>query len=209
MLNDFITRALGRALEASPRAGELCARLDGRSLQVNISGLPACFVVTANAGALRLSLGSTAAAAGADVTVHGSPLALLALAQGEADAAVARGTIAISGDAGVARQFQELARLLRPDLESLLQHLAGRVPAHLATRALGALGAWSRAARESLLRSAAEYLAHEQRDLVPRAEAEGFLGGVESLRTQLTRAEQRLAGLDAGVARLAALRKRA
>jgi ubiquinone biosynthesis protein UbiJ len=37
----------------------------------------------------------------------------------------------------------------------------------------------------------AEYLAHESRDLVPRAEAEDFYRGVERLREDLDRLEAR------------------
>jgi ubiquinone biosynthesis protein UbiJ len=194
MLASQVNGYLAQALQRSPRALELCAQLDGRALKVAIVGLDVAVVVTAAAGALRLSTGATAAA---DVTVSGSPVALLALAGGEADGAIARGTVSISGDERLTPQFQELARLLRPDLEGALGRLLGRIPAHLATRALGSLRAWSRAARDSVLRNSVGYLAHESRDLVPRAEAESFLSGVEALRAQLTRTEARVARLAA------------
>jgi ubiquinone biosynthesis protein UbiJ len=44
------------------------------------------------------------------------------------------------------------------------------------------------------VRNVAEYLAHERRDLVPRAEAEDFYRSVERLREDLDRLEAR-AGL--------------
>jgi ubiquinone biosynthesis protein UbiJ len=199
MLASQVNDYLARALKRSPRALELCAQLDGRALKLAVSGLDVAVVVTAATGALRLSGG---AAGAADVTVSGSPVALLALAGGEVEAAIARGTVSISGDERLAQQFRELARLLRPDLEGALGGVLGRIPAHLATRALGSLAAWSRAARDSVLRNGADYLAHESRDLVPRAEAEGFLSGVEALRARLTRAEARAAGLAAQLERL-------
>jgi ubiquinone biosynthesis protein UbiJ len=199
MLASQVNDYLARALQRSPRALELCAQLDGRALKLAVSGLDVAVVVTAATGALRLSGG---AAGAADVTVSGSPVALLALAGGEAEAAIARGTVSISGDERLAQQFRELARLLRPDLEGALGGVLGGIPAHLATRALGSLAAWSRAARDSVLRNGADYLAHESRDLVPRAEAEGFLSGVEALRARLTRAEARAAGLAAQLERL-------
>ena len=67
----------------------------------------------------------------------------------------------------------------------------------------GALAGWSRAAGDSLARNAADYLAHESRDLVPRAEAEGYLAGVEALRAQAAAAEARLARLTERVEALA------
>jgi ubiquinone biosynthesis protein UbiJ len=74
--------------------------------------------------------------------------------------------------------------------------------AHLAVRAIAQVKDWGRAAGTSLLRNSAEYLAHESRDLVSRAEAESFLGGVEALRAQLRRAEWRASSLHSDLERL-------
>jgi ubiquinone biosynthesis accessory factor UbiJ len=185
---------LAGALENSPRARELCVALEGRCIELNISGFPGPLRLTATGGALHYSGGASVAPA--DVTVSGSPMALLTLARGDTDAALAHGNAAISGDEDLMRQFQELARLLRPDTEAAAGRVIGRIPAHLAARAIGAFAGWGRAAGESLTRNAADYLAHESRDLVPRAEAEGYLAGVEALRTQTTAAEARLADLS-------------
>jgi ubiquinone biosynthesis protein UbiJ len=192
---------LARALERSPRAQELCAALAGRRLRLLIVGLPEALWIAAAADSLQVTR-APGAAAGADVTVSGSPAALLALAGADAGEVLSRSAISVEGDEQLTRQFQELARLLRPDLEATLGHFVGRIPAHLAARALGALASWSRAAGTSLARNAADYLAHESGDLVPRAEAEGFLGGVEALRAELARAESRAARLAESVARL-------
>ena len=51
------------------------------------------------------------------------------------------------------------------------------------------------------MRNVAEYLAHESGDLVPRAEAEVFLEGVDRLREDVDRAAARV---DALLARLEA-----
>ena len=211
MLIAQLTRMLARSLERSPRARELCVALEGRRLMLEITGLPAAFWISAAGGSLTVALASTAArdmattddTTTADVTVSGSPLALLAMATGDASEAVTRGGASVEGDEMLAQQFQELARLLRPDLEHALGGVIGRMPAHFAARAAAILGSWGRAAGESVARNTADYLAHESRDLVPRAEAENFLGGVEALRSRLTAAEARAAQLDANLARIA------
>ncbi len=219
MFEAQINGYLARALERSPRARELCLALEGRRIRFEIAGFPAPLALTATGGALHFARAgvaadsavptdaSAAAAPGAntaaDVTVTGSPFALLALARGDTDAAFGHSGAGMSGDEDIARQFQELARLLRPDPEAAAGQLIGRIPAHLATRALGAVADWGRAAGASLARNGADYLAHESRDLVPRAEAEQFLGGVEALRTQLTASEARLARLSERLERLA------
>ena len=200
MIAATLNRALARGLERSPRARELRAGLEGRRLRIVISGWPDEIEVVAVGGRLEVGpAGSTLA----DVTLRGSPAALLAMALGDARAVVERGSASLAGDEPLAERFQELARLLRPDLEQALARMVGRMPAHFAARALRSLTRWGRAAGESLTRNAADFLAHESRDLVPRAEAELYLGGVEQLRARVTDAERRLAQLTARVDALA------
>ncbi len=196
---------LARALKRSPRARQLCAALDGRRLQLQIHHLPGALCVAVANGALQATHAPASTAASdtaADVTVRGSPLALLALAGGDASGVVMRGAASVEGDELLVQQFQELARLLRPDVEAAAGQVVGRVPAHLATRALTLFTTWARAAGESVARNAADYLAYESRDLVPRAEAEGYFSGVEALRSAVTRAEARVALLAERVAAL-------
>jgi ubiquinone biosynthesis protein UbiJ len=190
----LVNRALARALERSTRAQELCAALEGRRLAVTVEGMGAAFEITAAGG--RVEVGH-AGDAPADVTLRGSPTALLSMAFGDARTVVERGQASLAGDEALAQQFQELARFLKPDLEDSLGGFVGRIPAHLAADALRAFTGWTRAAGESLTRNGADYLAHETRDLVPRAEAEQYLGGVEELSARVATAERRLAGLAA------------
>lgn len=200
MIASALNRMLARGLERSPRARELCAALEGRRLKLIVSGMIAEIDVGVAGG--KLEVGS-ADGTSADVTLRGSPVALLAMALGDARAVVERGGASLDGDESLAQRFQELARLLRPDFEHTLGGLVGRMPAHFAARTLRSLGLWGRAAGESLTRNAADYLAHESRDLVPRAEAELYLGGVEQLRARVTDAERRIAQLAARVDALA------
>jgi ubiquinone biosynthesis protein UbiJ len=205
MIGAQINAVLDRAVATSPRARTLCLALEGRRLRIAITGVPLQLLVTAVTGSLQVARERDQAdQPAADVTVRGSPLALLAAAGGEVGAGLASGGVSISGEEQLAQQFQELARLLRPDFETILGRVLGRVNAHLAVRALGKFASWGRAAGATVLRNTADYLAHESRDLVSRAEAESFLGGVEALRAQLRAAESRAVSLSAGLERLAA-----
>jgi ubiquinone biosynthesis accessory factor UbiJ len=187
MLTNIIANLLNRGLPRSPRAQALCAQLKGRSLAVEI-GEMARFHVASNGTTLDVGSGEAAA----DATLAGGPLSLLALT-GDAPAwTVQRGAVTISGDAQVAQQFRELAKLLRPDLEEDLSYLLGDVPAHQLAR-FARLGAgWTRKAATTTLTNLAEYLGHERGDLVPRNEGEQFLRGVDSVREDLERLEARL-----------------
>ena len=200
MIAATLNRLLARGLERSPRARELCVALEGRRLRIVVTGLPAEIGVSAAGGRLEVA---PAGGTPADVTLRGSPAALVAMALGDARAVVERGHASLEGDEPLAERFQELARLLRPDLEQALGRWIGRMPAHFAARTLRSLGRWGRAAGASLTRNTADYLAHESRDLVPRAEAELYLGGVEQLRARVTDAERRIAQLAARVDALA------
>jgi ubiquinone biosynthesis protein UbiJ len=209
MLGEQLNAMLERAVTASPRARTLCLTLEGRRLLISATGMPVQLLLTVSAGSLRCErLPDNAGQSTADVTLSGSPLALLTLARGDIDAALANASLSISGDEALAQQFRELAGLLRPDFETVLGRVLGRMNAHLAVRALARVSDWGRAAGATLLRNSAEYLAHESRDLVSRAEAESFLGGVETLRAQLQGAETRAASLNASLERLGAPRTR-
>jgi ubiquinone biosynthesis protein UbiJ len=190
-----------RALHDSPRARELCGALSGRRLWIELRGTPLAVLVSAHEQTLRIEARALHAAPSppADVSLAGTPLALLAVVRAGAEAQLAAGQLTLSGDQALASQFQALLALLSPELETTLAAWVGRIPAHLATRGLAALGAWTRAAGDSLLRNGADYLAFESRDLLPRAEAEGFLSGVAALARQIGQLEARVTRAEAAL----------
>ncbi|GAC1452511.1 MAG: hypothetical protein PVSMB6_04880 [Steroidobacteraceae bacterium] len=187
MLADLLANLLNRGLPRSPRAQQLCAQLAGRSLAIQVGEL-ARFHVASNGTTLQVTRGDTAA----DATLAGGPLSLLALAGAAPAGVVQRGAVTITGDAQLAQQFRELAKLLRPDLEEDLSRLLGDVPAHQLARAARLGTDWTRKAATTTLTNLAEYLGHERGDLVPRNEGEQFLRGVDGLREDVERLEARL-----------------
>ena len=190
MLAATLDNLLNRGLPRSPRARQLCAQLEGKSLAIELPDL-ARLRLTSNGQTLSLSRD----AAPADAELRGGALSLLALSGPHAQAVLQRGDVAIGGDAELAQKFQELLRLLRPDLEEELSLLVGDVPAHQAGRlARLAFDFGRRAARVTLI-NLAEYLGHERGDLVPRHEGEQFLRGVDALREAVDRLEARLESL--------------
>ena len=187
MLTDIIANLLNRGLPRSPRAQHLCAQLEGRSLAIEIGEL-ARFHVASNGATLSVTTGEREA----DATLAGGPLSLLALAGDAPESVVQRGAVTISGDAQLAQQFRELAKLLRPDLEEDLSYVLGDVPAHQLGRLARLAAGWTRKAATTTLTNLAEYLGHERGDLVPRNEGEQFLRGVDSVREDVERLEARL-----------------
>ncbi len=191
MLLASIETILNRSLPRSPRAQALAAALAGRSMAVEVTGTGPV-VVSSTGEHIRIARGTGVPA---DARVSGGPFSLLALAGGQSERLAATGAT-ISGDGEVAQQFSELLGLLRPDPEEELAQLLGDAPAHhLGRLARAAAGFAQRTARTGVT-NLAEYLAHERRDLVPKAEGRQLLDGVDALRDDVDRFEARLARLE-------------
>jgi ubiquinone biosynthesis protein UbiJ len=191
MLLASIEKILNRSLPRSPRAQALAVALAGRSMAVAITGTGSV-VISSTGERIRIERGSGKPA---DASISAGPFSLLALAGGQPQA-LSRTGAAISGDSDVAQQFSELLGLLRPEPEEELAQLIGDAPAHhLGRLARIALGFGDRALRTSV-NNVAEYLAHERRDLVPKAEGRQLLDGIDALRDDVDRFEARLQHLE-------------
>lgn len=200
MLIEILERALNRGLPRSPRARELCAELAGRRVGLEVSATPWHLIISSDGRSLQLQRASAPVNIAPDASIRGTPLALFALAGAAPQSVIQRGAVTITGDAELAQKFRELAHLLRPDVEEELSRIVGDAPAHYVARmAQGALG-WGRRAAQTAVNNVAEYLAHERGDLVPRAEGEQFLRGVDRLREDVERLEARVALITARAA---------
>jgi ubiquinone biosynthesis accessory factor UbiJ len=191
MLTVTFENLLNRGLRRSPRARELTSQLTGKSLAIEVRDITRLHITSTG-----LTLAVTGGTATADATLTAGPLGLAALLGPDAQNAVQSGAVAIGGDAEVAQRFRELLSLVRPDPEEELSGIIGDVPAHQLARFARAVTGWGRHAAATGLANAAEYLGHERRDLVPRAEGEQFLRGVDALREDLDRLQARVELLD-------------
>jgi ubiquinone biosynthesis protein UbiJ len=189
MLLATLGNLLNRGLPRSPRARQLVAELEGRTLEVEVSDL---LKLRVSSNGQTLELGMARGEAPASATVAGGPLSLLALSGASGEAVIRRGDVTITGDTDVAQAYRELGQLLRPDLEEELSIIIGDVPAHQLAR-LARLGSrFGQRAADTTLQNLADYLGHERGDLVSRNEGEEFLRGVDAVRESADRLEARL-----------------
>jgi ubiquinone biosynthesis protein UbiJ len=188
MLTSTLENVLNRGLPRSPRARQLCRELAGRRVGVDVSGFTR-LLVESTGETLRVTRD---AAAAADAELVGGPLSLMALVGSEPETVLQRGDVQIRGDVQLAQKFRELALLLRPDVEEELSQAIGDVPAHQIGRFARAVFGWTQKAASTTVRNVAEYLAHERQHLVPRAEGDQFLKGVDGLRENVDRMEARI-----------------
>jgi ubiquinone biosynthesis accessory factor UbiJ len=197
MLTERLQALLDREVAGSPRARELLAQLNGGRMRIVARHTPWQLTLHAEDGRLRLM---RANAESAQVELEGSPLSLLAMLREEPAAVIRRGDATLTGDAEMGQRFQELAQLLRPDLEAALASVVGDLPA----RGIGSFLAnaldYGRRSVATQARNVGEYLAHEKRVLVPQAEARQFLEDVDALRESTDRLAARVARLEAGSA---------
>mgnify|MGYP001606563054 FL=1 len=181
---------LNRGIDASVEARKLRRELSGRSLRLDLSGLPGSIMLNARDEGLSLEIGAPAEA---DCIIRGLPLTLLRAGLGGSTQALQSGNAEVSGDPVVAQDFQRLLDLAKPDWEEDLSALVGDVAAHQAGNLVRALADWGRNLAEVLARDAGEYLSEESRHLPSRFEVEEFLDDVDRLRDDVERFIARLA----------------
>ncbi len=191
MLLSALESSLNRNIAASSTARALCTRLNGKSMRVQLSGLPMEFVLRADSERIQLTSDGNAAA---DARISGSPLGLLSLATQQART-TSGSSVHIEGDAEVAHAFSELLKQARPDLEEELSRIIGDVAAHQLGNTARSLLGFGRRVGDTFLQNAGEYLSEEGRDVPNRTEAEEFTRGVDALRDDVERFEARLNAL--------------
>ena len=193
MLTAQIQAMIDRHVAGSPRARQLLVELAGRSLQIVARYTPWRVALLSRDGQLLLMRES---APEPDAVITGSPLSLLSLLREDPAEVIRRGDVTLGGDAELASRFQELLQLLRPDLEAGLARFIGDIPAYGAGQLLRKALDYGRSSLRTQATNVGEYLAHEKRVLVPRAEAEAYLQDVDVLREQADRLAARVTALE-------------
>lgn len=198
MIAATLHRLLDERVAGSPRARELLAQLDGRRIHIVAQHTPWDLTLLSEGGHLRVLPGEPAGSdkVPPDVTLTGTPLALLALQREDPAVVIRRGDVTLSGDGEAGARFQELAVLLRPDFEEALSRLIGDTPAFGAGELLRKAMDWGRATVATQATNVGEYLSHERHILVSRAEGRSFIEGVDTLREDVDRLAARVAQLE-------------
>src|SRR5260370_23045073 len=109
MLSATLDNLLNRGLPRSPRARQLCAELEGKSVAIEIRAITRLRVASTGQ-----TLTVTRDDAPADATLAGGPLCPLALAGESPDAGLPRGAGAIGRAAGLGRNFRRAPHPPRP-----------------------------------------------------------------------------------------------
>ena len=192
-----MTGMINRQIAARTPARELCSELDGRVLALRVADTALAMYLVIDSSGILLA-GSYVDEP--DVVVTGTLIALARLAGPAGDDLIRDGSVDITGDALLARQFQKLLRYGRPDIEEELSGVVGDAAAHGIGEFVRGLGEWGREARSTMRQNVGEYLQEETRAVPARREAEAFRNKVNALRDDVARFEARLSRLEKDLA---------
>lgn len=187
LLAAAVDRAVNQALDADPLGKQRLQSLEGRCIQLALSGLGLALYFCGEPHRLRV-LAETDLSP--DTIIRGSPGALLAMAA--PDWFGKQSGVRIEGDAGAAQALEQLLRKLDPDWEGMLTEQLGEVLGHQVWCLLRDSFGASRRLAEVAGEQVAHYLGQESGLLTTRAEAESFARDVDELREAADRLEAKL-----------------
>lgn len=128
-----------------------------------------------------------------DVTIEGSALALMRLAQSEdSGKAMLENGIKIEGDLGLGTEFSQILREVDVDWEELLSQAVGDTVAHQAGQFARNTKGWLDQSAQAMRLNTQEYLQEEARLLPAEAELNYYYEQVDQLRLDTDRLEARL-----------------
>jgi len=193
MILATLEATLNRNIAASSAARALCARLNGKSLRIHLTGLPLQITLLADPMGIQIKPDSDVKA---DAVLTGSPLSLLNLANQDSTGPIQDRAVTVEGHAEVAHAFSELLKTAKPDFEEELSRIVGDVAAHKIGNAARSIVGFGKRAVDTALQNVGEYLREEGRDTPNKTEAEEFIRNVDTLRDDAARFEARLSRFE-------------
>ena len=190
----LIEKLINEALRLDPESAEQLARLEGRVIAIEISGLDLTLYAMPSSRGLQLHTGLEGEA---DVTIRGGPVGLARMGLSDTPSSLFGEGVEIEGDTDLGRRLKQIIDGLDIDWEEQLSRLVGDVTAHQLGNLFRQTSQWARRSAETLGRDEVEYLQEESRDLVVREELEPFLDQIDTLRLDVDRLDQRIARLRA------------
>lgn len=194
---DALERTVNRLLALDPEARGRLAALEGKLVEIDVRAPAIRFYVEPGADGLRLR---PVAGREPDTVISGPALALVrtGLRRDPRGPALAEG-VRISGDAQAGAALQAILQELDIDWEEQLSRVVGDIAAHQIGNVARGLDRWLRAGAESLRQDLGDWLREESRLLADHQDTERFLHGVDVLRADVDRLEQRIERLRRAV----------
>lgn len=187
--------ALNRVVNDHPEAAEKLAKLEGRSLQLDIRTASIGMRMYVSNGAVEVSLPPKPATQQnrPDARIEAGVGDLMRMAAGQSDAvSMIASDLRIEGNTDVAQQFQQLLQDAPLDWEGQLAKIVGDVPAYEIGQIGKRLFGLAQYAAKSFFSDGTEYLRDESQDLAWPHEVAQFREDVDNLRDDVARLEARI-----------------
>lgn len=182
-----LSHALNRVIALDPQSATALAKLNGHVLEVRLVGPELSFFLIGTPTALCLgALSENEPSA----TLRATPATLAALLLNGGQSTP--GKLDISGDALVARAFEQFMAALKPDWDEPVARLFGDVAGTQIASGARAFFGWFKDRAQGLGHDTVNWFKNESRDVVSTQEFEAFAESVEDLRDDLERLEARL-----------------
>ena len=187
--------ALNRALALDPETRDGLRMLDGRRLVLRLAAPALALQVRVDGERLRVG---PVEGEDADLSVRATLGGLIAqLPFMRRDDAPGVGTLRIEGDADLARRLQRLAERFDPDWQRPFVAAFGDVLGVQVAQAFAAALRGAQGVAGAVATHASEFLQHESRDVLSRAELDAFFDDVDALRDDVERLAARVTRLAA------------
>ena len=207
-LTGAMETAINAYLALDPQVQEKLARLQGRTIAIELESAPATPLLTLTMlpGKNGIEL-LTQYAGKADTTLSGTPLALAKMSLASkfeeanldcpnASEVLFSGDVVIRGDVELGQRFRRILDEMEIDWEEHLSHLTGDIIAHKTGKLVREVGQWWQQALGTLANDASEFMQQESELLPEAAELSQFMHEVDILRNDLERLEARVRRLS-------------
>lgn len=185
---------INRVLDLDEKSGDRLGRLEGKLLQLDLTGIEITLFIRVQDRGVRVDLDAESEP---DTTVRGSPAALISMAAGDEDGgwSLPDSSVEIFGDANLARDLERLFSRLDPDFEGFISGFTGDV---VANQVAAGLRQGVEVAQEAL-RSGSEmlggWITGEGELGVKPDEMRRFVSEVDALRKAAEKLQARMDGL--------------
>lgn len=193
MIFEPLEAAVRRALEFDPDTAERVRDLEGRVVEVVLTGVEQTVCVAIEQGEARFAW---RAEREPDLRLKGSPVAFGRYLMAPDRIGITESGIKIEGDIGLAQRFVGLLRELDIDWEEWLSRYVGDVAAYRAGRAASDFRDWAQRSAGQLRQDVTELLQEETRLLAPRERVKRLMDDIDALRSDAERLEQRVRRLE-------------
>lgn len=183
--------SLNRLLATDPLSLNRLARITGKVIALEVSGLGLCLYAIPGPQGVQLQSQFDGEP---DCRLEGQLQHYLLMLQAEDKAEQMFGNgITLHGDTALAQQFQRLLNESHIDWQGLLGDYIGDLAASQLAGAAQQTGEQLQQLASSFIDNSVEYLQEESRILPPQAELDGFLDQVDQLRERMDRLVARAA----------------